>query len=294
MAIIKSMSVGEGDMFYIRHGSDSFTIIDCCMDDSKKAAIVDELKAQSRDKGITRFISTHPDDDHIRGLAFFDEKMPIVNFYCVNNETTKPDKSKDFDKYCSLKADSKKTFFLEKGCQRRWLNQSDGVRGGAGLTFLWPVTSNSEYKEALKQVKEGKSPNNISPILRYSIEDGPSVLWMGDLMEEFMNKIIDQISFERTIILFAPHHGRDKAPEKWLKTIDPQVIIIGEAPSENLDYYKKYNTITQNSAKDITIELSVGAAHFYVSNKSYSVDFLKNMSLPNSYGGKYIGSLSTS
>ena len=29
MSIIKSFSVGEGDMFYIQHNSDNFTVIDC-------------------------------------------------------------------------------------------------------------------------------------------------------------------------------------------------------------------------------------------------------------------------
>ena len=29
MSIVKSFSVGNGDMFYINHGSDNFTIIDC-------------------------------------------------------------------------------------------------------------------------------------------------------------------------------------------------------------------------------------------------------------------------
>jgi hypothetical protein len=33
MSIVKSLSVGNGDMFYIQHGSDNFTIIDCCLSD---------------------------------------------------------------------------------------------------------------------------------------------------------------------------------------------------------------------------------------------------------------------
>ena len=89
MILVKSLSVGKGDMFYIKHGSDNFSIIDCCMDDSNKDRIVDELKRESKNKGITRFISTHPDDDHIRGLDYLDNQMSIVNFYCVKNEGTK-------------------------------------------------------------------------------------------------------------------------------------------------------------------------------------------------------------
>ena len=43
MSIIKSFSVGEGDMFYIKHNSSNFSIIDCCLDDDNKEEIVDEI-----------------------------------------------------------------------------------------------------------------------------------------------------------------------------------------------------------------------------------------------------------
>ncbi len=33
MSLVKSFAVGNGDMFYIRHNSDSFSIIDCCLSD---------------------------------------------------------------------------------------------------------------------------------------------------------------------------------------------------------------------------------------------------------------------
>lgn len=83
MSTIKSYSVGHGDMFYIEHGSDNFTIIDCCLDDDTQKEILDEIASLSKQKGITRFISTHPDDDHVRGLKLLDEKISIANFYCV-------------------------------------------------------------------------------------------------------------------------------------------------------------------------------------------------------------------
>src|SRR6185312_4329010 len=60
MSIIKSFSVGNGDMFYIKHNCDSFTMIDCCMCDDDEAEIVKELKSESAQKNVTRFISTHP------------------------------------------------------------------------------------------------------------------------------------------------------------------------------------------------------------------------------------------
>jgi len=112
MSIVKSLSVGDGDMFYIKHGNDNFTMIDCCMEDEEQKDIVKELKRQSRGKNVVRFISTHPDDDHIKGLDYLDREMNLLNFYCVKNKATKPDETKDFDKYCELRDSGKKAFFL--------------------------------------------------------------------------------------------------------------------------------------------------------------------------------------
>ena len=110
MSIIKSLSVGNGDMFYIKHGNDNFTIIDCCMCDDAEAAIVKELKRESAGKNIIRLISTHPDDDHIRGLKFLHQQMNLMNFYCVKNTAVKKEEcwTEDFGQYCELRDDPKK------------------------------------------------------------------------------------------------------------------------------------------------------------------------------------------
>lgn len=60
MSVIKSFSVGNGDMFYIKHDTDNFTIIDCNLIDDVKDDILDEIDNQRKGKGIQRFITTHP------------------------------------------------------------------------------------------------------------------------------------------------------------------------------------------------------------------------------------------
>ena len=79
MSTIKSYSVGNGDMFYIDHNSDNFTIIDCCLSSENEEAILAEIDYLKSQKGITRFISTHPDDDHIRGLELLDARIVTDN-----------------------------------------------------------------------------------------------------------------------------------------------------------------------------------------------------------------------
>ena len=123
-SVIKSFSVcdknGEqGDMFYIQHGTSNFTIIDCCLNDDTQDKIVDEIVDKKSGKNITRFISTHPDEDHICGLEFLDKKIGIVNFYCVENEAIKDDESDSFKHYCKLRDDKDKHYFLSKGCKRK-------------------------------------------------------------------------------------------------------------------------------------------------------------------------------
>lgn len=290
MSIIKSFSVGDGDMFYICHNSDNFTIIDCCYDnEDEKKSIFKEVKEMANSKGMRRFISTHPDDDHIKGLNELENTIGVWNFYCVENEATKEDETDDFKKYCELR-DGSSHFYIYKGCTRKWMNESNDERKGAGIHCLWPETSNEDYKTALQEAKDGQSPNNISPILTYSFGEA-KVMWMGDIESDFLDKVKEDIEFEEITVLFAPHHGRKsgKLPEDILKILNPKLVIIGEAPSEYLNYYKGYNTITQNSAGEITLDCD-DEIHIYVSSSTYSVNFLKNKKKANTYG-YYIGTL---
>lgn len=273
MSIVKSFSVHNGDMFYINHNSSNFTVIDCCLNNDRTDEIIQEIRQKSQDKIIRRFISTHPDDDHIRGLEKLDKEWEILNFYCVYNEAYKKDKTDSFNKYCELR-DSDKSFYLYKDCSRKWMNQEepgDGI-GRAGINIYWPNISNPRYIKALEDAAKGHSPNNISPIIRYSVENGGSFMWMGDLETNFMESISDELCLLKTNVLFAPHHGRDSGsvPSEILSNISPDIIVIGEAPSEHIDYYPQYFTITQNSAGDITFKNENGAINVYCSNGQYA------------------------
>lgn len=290
MTIVKSFSVGNGDMFYIKHNSDNFTIIDCKLSDETADEIIEELRAQSKNKGITRFICTHPDQDHFGGIELLDDAMPIVNFYVVKNQAVKDVDTKSFERYCALR-DSDKAFYIHKGCSRKWMNLSSEERSSSGISILWPDTENADFKEALEACDAGESYNNTSAVIRYSLQNGASVMWLGDLETDFMERITNHIKLEKTTIVFAAHHGRDsgKIPNSWLEKLDPQIIVIGEAPSRHLNYYTGYMKITQNRAGDITMECVGDKVHFYVSNPNYTHDELDNegmSSFPN-----YVGSI---
>lgn len=291
VSIIKSFAVGNGDMFYIYHNSQNFTIIDCCINIENRDVILNEISARASQKEITRVISTHPDEDHIRGLEFLDRKIGIINFYCVDNDANKDDETDSFNKYKKLR-DSSKAFKIYKGCTRRWMNVGDEKRKTSGIQILWPDPDNDFFKAALDAARQGYSPNNISPIIQYSLNSGATALWMGDLETEFMEAIEDELDIPEITILFAPHHGRQsgRIPASLLRKMSPKIIVVGEADSEHIHYYPGYNKITQNLAGDIVFSCESGKVHVFTS-KDYSVDFLDDESA--SYSGHYyVGTLS--
>lgn len=116
---------------------------------------------------------------------------------------------------------------------------------------------------------------------------------MGDLESDFLELIKENVNFCKIDILFAPHHGRGsgKISEDWPFKINPKIIIIGEAPSENLNYYSNYNTITQNTAGDIVFDCENGEVDIYVSNDNYKVNFLEDKNKISSNHGYYLGPL---
>lgn len=270
MSIIKSFSVKNGDMFYIKHDSDNFSIIDCNLVEEKEEEIIKEILNERKGKTITRFISTHPDKDHLLGLYELDDTIKILNFYCVKNKISL-DNEKDFNKYCELRDDNNKHFFIYKDCSRKWMNESNEERHSSGISILWPNINNKYFKEELRKLENGEknSPNNISPIIQYSLENGVTTLWFGDMESDFLEKVKNEINFPNAHVIFAPHHGRNsgKIPKDILDKIKPKLIIIGEAKSDFLNYYEGFNTITQNTAGNIVLNCVSGKVHIYTTNE---------------------------
>lgn len=112
--------------------------------------------------------------------------------------------------------------------------------------------------------------NNICPIFTYSIENGATFMWMGDLETEMQQEFYDKYSHNipQVDILFQPHHGRKSGsvPNDLLEALNPKLIIIGNAPSKHIDYGDSRQTITQNTAGDIYFENDGNEVHVYTKN----------------------------
>lgn len=281
MAIIKSFSFPEGeirgDMFYIKHGSDNFTVIDCFLKnlDDRDVSIIKEICDESSEKSIHRFISTHPDADHYKGIETLWKYWSTTNFYVVENKLPIDNSDLSLKKYGELR-DSNSTSYIYRGFKRAFLNE-DGVSdngnhiGCSGIHILWPIVNNTLFQEELVKVKNGESPNNISPAISYSINGSASFLWMGDMETDMQTEFYKECKgcIGHKDIVFAPHHGRESGsiPKELLEELSPKIIVVGNAPSKNLNYYDSSKTITQNTAGDIVFSTEEGKVHVFCENQ---------------------------
>lgn len=287
MSIVKSFSFPDGnirgDMFYIKHGSKNFTVIDCYLKDGDDDScrldeIISEIKKESKGR-ICRFISTHPDKDHILGIDNLDDDWKILNFYAVDNDIPEDDDDNSLARYIWLKEN--KNYKVHRGIRRTFLNQvgknkNEETIGSSGITFEWPELTNEKFKKFLEKVGEGekgKCVNNICPIFKYSIEDGPIFMWMGDLETDMQQEYYDycienNIVIPECDIFFQPHHGRKsgKTPSALLEAINPKIIVVGNAPADKIEYGDASKTITQNTAGDILFKTGGEKVHIYTQN----------------------------
>lgn len=277
MSIVKSYSFPDGDirgdMFYIKHDSRNFTVIDCYLKDgdgnnARKDEIIKEIVTES-DGRICRFISTHPDNDHIAGIEHLNTRWRIINFYAVDNK--RPIDNNDDSLTCYHQLLTNKNFPIRRGIMRAWLNVTNNENYCSGINFLWPDLENKKFKEALELVSQGTKINNICPIFTYSVENGPTYMWMGDLETEMQQAFYDEFktAIPKVNILFQPHHGRKSGavPNDLLEALNPALIVIGNAPSEHIEYGDSRQTITQNTAGDIFFENNGNEVHVYTKNK---------------------------
>lgn len=308
MSRVKSFSFPKGnirgDMFYIKHGSSSFTVIDSyLLSDSDHEAnnrqkeIIDEIIEQS-DGRVRRFISTHPDKDHIAGIGTLFRRWSTNNFYAVANSIPEDLDDSDLCKYIELK--DKCNFEIKRGITRCWLNESNEEHRSSGINFQWPILDNDKFKSALEQVSEGQKVNNICPIFTYSINQGPRYMWMGDLESDMQQEYYDTCykTIPHVNILFQPHHGRKSGsvPDELLDALNPQLVIIGNAPSEHIDYGDSRMTITQNTSGDLVFVNEDDYVHIYsqnyITNKpSCLVKLASKTNSPDTGTPYYCGSL---
>jgi len=302
-AYVHLLNVSPGDCTIIQHASERVTMIDICdanIEEEQRAVDATVAKASVRGNyamcqyptnpisyakvaGITslfRFILTHPDMDHLDGFAALAKSLPIGNFWDTGARRPKPDfptqgpyREADWDGYAQIRDGKTQTNSAIRRAGHRFAyanKNDDGETGGDGLYILTPDANLVQIDKPDDDINEG------SYIIVYN-SIGGKVIIPGDAHDvsweyafEHYPGYLSPCSF-----LLAPHHGRDSDRSyDFLDRIQPQLTLIGCAPSQYIDYdqwnRRNLEFITSNQAGNVVLEIYSEGINVYIENDRFA------------------------
>jgi beta-lactamase superfamily II metal-dependent hydrolase len=199
---------------------------------------------------LFRYIQSHPDLDHMRGLqALRDAGIPVWNFWDIQHDK-EPDFISDSDEadwaaYQTLQAGKwggNTVLHLMRGAKGRFYNQNEhGTDSGDSLHILAPTAA------LLQQAAESDNYNNFSYVLWLEYQ-GIKVVLGGDAEEDVWQDIFNCYGSNlKCHVLKASHHGRDSAyHQASVKAMSPQYTIVSVGKKPDTDASNKYRQYSQN------------------------------------------------
>jgi competence protein ComEC len=275
------LNVGNGDCSIIEHPSGRISIIDINKgqkqtNESEKfnesasgnynqkenpEHPIEYLKHLVGNKSIFRFILTHPDMDHMRGIKNLFDNFEVLNFWDTNNEkkienfSTKQDEE-DWEYYQSIRKGSKENLTI---LYLYRFQTSECCWTQDGITILSPT------EKLVEEANRNKDWNLLSYVLLIEYKNFKLVL-SGDATDDTWDDILEDLKNRNKLnliqnidVLVSPHHGRKSNRDyEFLKIMKPKLTLIGNAQSKHLNYnaYKRYSkrTLTNNQAGNIVIQ----------------------------------------
>jgi len=307
MSIVYFLNVGRGDCSIIEHDSDRLTMIDInrivkdkqynTTNDLKESNFnsyflgensnpkgnfnqiehptdpIEFFKKNYPKKNLFRFILTHPDMDHLKGLKDLSDEIGFINFWSYQN--TKDDKT--------IKDEDKEDWnFYQTLLKNKFLNLIDtnncNYIPDDGLQILSP------NEKLIREANEKGNWNDASATILYNT-NGFKFLFCGDGGDETWEHLKNYKNEISNIdVFFAPHHGRKSDRNfDFLDIVKPRITILGNAESEYLAYDqyrdKSVNVFTNNQAGNFKFEIKDNKLEISFSNKNFAESFCKENDL---------------
>lgn len=210
---------------------------------------IEYLETHFKGRSIFRYIQTHPDLDHMRGLAALRaHKISITNFWDKPHEK-EPDFQSDNDKeewaeYINLGSAKGGATVLDlyRGSTGIYYNENpEGVAGGDRIHIISPT------KDLVTASNEADDTNNLSYVLWLDYKgirvilgaDAESDAW--EIMHGYYG---DNLSCD---VLKASHHGRDSGYyQQAVKAMSPTYTIVSVGKKPDTDATNKYRQYSKN------------------------------------------------
>jgi beta-lactamase superfamily II metal-dependent hydrolase len=191
-------------------------------------------------RSIFRYIQTHPDIDHMRGLTAIERKFSILNFWDTANEKEITEFQNDSDKedwetYQRLRksTEAPKTLVVNRGDRRPYFHSYE--EDGDDIQILAPEPS------LTAAANDTENHNNHSYVIRvrYGKVD---VLLPGDAEDAVWESLVEEYRSDlSTAVLKASHHGRDSGyHEDAVRHISPEYTIVSVGKKPSTDASNKY------------------------------------------------------
>ena len=284
---IDFLNVGHGDCTVIRHDSGNITVVDINNGGKLDPTTVSELAQQYnvdplrallfkesmtvllKQKGysipltdpvdflgttyqahpIFRYVQTHPDMDHMRGLvAVRKSGISIINFWDRDHDKI-PDFQSDSDRdewaeYERLRKgeNGNKVLRLYRDFKGTYWNENPtGVTGGDGIRILHPTP------DVESDAKKSGDTNNISYVLLINYR-GIKIILGGDAEQEAWDGIVEKYGGElKCHVLMASHHGRDSGYHaEAVKLMAPDYTVVSVGKKPDTDASNKYRQYSKN------------------------------------------------
>jgi beta-lactamase superfamily II metal-dependent hydrolase len=227
-------------------------------DESAKTAVAARAKRELTDpieflasrypgERLWRFVLTHPDLDHMRGLKNLHDHIGINNFWDTDHTKPTPNYRSDADKedwefYQSLRGKTLGTnvrSYTRGDSYFAFGKDESGLPGGDSIEILSPTP------QLVGACNTADKSNDLSLILRVP-HAGRSVLLPGDAEELAWDGMCDFYGNRlKSDFLKASHHGRDTGYNlAALKLIDPIMtfVSVGRKPDTDASYKYRQQT----------------------------------------------------
>lgn len=279
---IHFLNVGNGDCTVLELPDNKIMVIDICncrlkKEEAKKEFVnpLDYLVSISSASSVTRYIQSHPDMDHMDGLADLISKYSISNFWDTQNKKQKPDeftqgyREKDWDAYEELRKGKSAKYF-----SRGDIIESDGVK----IHVLSPSA------QLVKDSNDNEDWNLISYVIILEFR-GLFVAFGGDASDVAWENIHDYATSNTDVknliskvnIFKASHHGRNTSycGSGILDMMNPKYIVIskGSVPGEQSAYGNYYNWCDKDAKRLFLTSKGTIIADFDEAKGEYSIKY---------------------
>jgi len=208
---------------------------------------IEFMKRKYPQQRLWRYIQSHPDLDHMRGLKNLAENIGFENFWDTGHTKETPtfrsnsaDRD-DWEYYQSLRQAGENKLYTRGDASFAFGKDENGMLGGDNIEIMSPS------HELIRLCNTAEKSNDVSLVLRVR-HAGRSILLPGDAEALAWDNMVNFYGSRlKSDILKAAHHGRDTGyHQKAVSLIAPWLTIVSVGLKPDTDASNKYRQQTGN------------------------------------------------